>query len=518
MNPDESLCLGCFINQPGFRPCTTCGYDESAARSPLLLPHRTILHDQYLVGRDLRIDESGVLYLAWDLRLRGKVAIREYAPLEIVRRGPCGRALEVCSEKDAEGFRLGLEEFTHAARIYAKIDHPHVQRVRMFFEENSTGYLVLDHIAGVSLAEYVGSKGGKVNEVLAVDIILPVLDGLRGLHERGLLHRMVSPENIFISVEEQPILLGFGGAPAVGPRRSGPATAAVAVGFSPPERYRLESDEGPWTDVYSAAASAYYLLTGMVPPAATEREARDLLEPPHRTTPGISVPLGVAVMRALSLNPSQRPQAVTKFQEMLLSVRPQRAINGPSPEPRLALSARWLLIKGRLIPWAMEHSRMLAAGLAATVLIFFIMATWTRRVVIVRKQGQFILYSDDVVIDTETGLMWAAADNGGSITWPGAKMYCEKYRGGGYADWRMPSIKELQSLYDEKYSQRNDCSTYTNRNHLTPLIRITCSSVWSAEHGSSSYAKYCFFGNGNEGSVEQYYNEGGRALPVRTVR
>jgi hypothetical protein len=55
-----------------------------------------------------------------------------------------------------------------------------------------------------------------------------------------------------------------------------------------------------------------------------------------------------------------------------------------------------------------------------------------------------------VVLDTKTGLMWAAKDNGGNINWFGAKNYCDNYRGGGYTGWRMPTQDELAGLYEGK--------------------------------------------------------------------
>ena len=59
------------------------------------------------------------------------------------------------------------------------------------------------------------------------------------------------------------------------------------------------------------------------------------------------------------------------------------------------------------------------------------------------------VYDNGTVKDAKTGLMWAAKDNGRDVTWQEAKEYCEKYRGGGYTDWRMPTQDELAGLYDK---------------------------------------------------------------------
>jgi len=64
------------------------------------------------------------------------------------------------------------------------------------------------------------------------------------------------------------------------------------------------------------------------------------------------------------------------------------------------------------------------------------------------RDGRFIAYSNGIVSDTRTNLMWAAKDNGSGINWANAKSYYENYRGGGYTDWRMPTQDELAGLYD----------------------------------------------------------------------
>jgi hypothetical protein len=86
------------------------------------------------------------------------------------------------------------------------------------------------------------------------------------------------------------------------------------------------------------------------------------------------------------------------------------------------------------------------------------------------KDGRFTAYDDGTVLDTRTGLMWAAKDNGSDINWSNAKRYCENYRTGGYTDWRMPTQDELAGLYESNKSYRSACGHDV---HLTELIRLT---------------------------------------------
>jgi hypothetical protein len=130
----------------------------------------------------------------------------------------------------------------------------------------------------------------------------------------------------------------------------------------------------------------------------------------------------------------------------------------------------------------------------------------------IRKDGLFITNNNGTVSDKQTGLMWAAKDNGADINWQKAKSYCENYRGGGYTDWRMPTLDELAGLYDksETYS-----SGRGNDVHLTKLIRLTGSAPWASETSGSEAASFDFH-NGFRGWSLPSYSAYYRALPVRS--
>ncbi|MGV8059734.1 MAG: caspase family protein [Smithellaceae bacterium] len=136
----------------------------------------------------------------------------------------------------------------------------------------------------------------------------------------------------------------------------------------------------------------------------------------------------------------------------------------------------------------------------------------------IRRDGRFIAYDDGTVLDTQTNLMWAARDNGYQINWYAAKSYCENYRGGGYTDWRMPTMDELAGLYDISKSRPGACNPSTYQIHVaTELIDITCFAPWASEVRGSDAANFGFaFG------IRYWDPQSGgsnpsalRALPVR---
>jgi Protein of unknown function (DUF1566) len=132
------------------------------------------------------------------------------------------------------------------------------------------------------------------------------------------------------------------------------------------------------------------------------------------------------------------------------------------------------------------------------------------------KDGRFIANNDGTVLDTGTGLMWAAKDNGSDIEWQDAKSYCEHYRGGSYTDWRMPTQDELAGLYDAAKTYQASCGDVV---HITKLIHLTCNWVWASTTSST------FFGSPRVADFD--FSTGGwhwhhpkqshpyRALPVR---
>ena len=132
------------------------------------------------------------------------------------------------------------------------------------------------------------------------------------------------------------------------------------------------------------------------------------------------------------------------------------------------------------------------------------------------RDGRFIAYENGTVLDTRTNLMWAAKDNGANISWEDAKTYCKNYRGGGYADWRMPTQDELAVLYDETINNTHPPADGCGGDyHLTNLIHLTCCCPWASET-RGSMAAYFGFSNGPRQWLDQSYLGSIRVLPVRS--
>ena len=340
MNAWETLCPGCFAEKGAVAVCPYCGYDESERRTPLVLPHRTVLNGQFIVGKVLgKPGGFGITYLGWDINLATLVAVKEYLPRDYAGRDSDHASVMAHSREDASLFRFGLEQFLQEARTLARFDHPNVVRTRSFFEQNGTAYLVMDYLQGVNLSEYLASKGGRLNEQQAGEIMLPILDGLQEVHAKGFLHRDIKPQNIYVTSTGRPILLDFGAARQAMGERSRSLSVVLTPGFSPYEQYHRRGEQGPWTDIYALAATSYYLLTGHAPPDAPERVASDELIPLRQLAPTVSTGLESAIMQSLSLEAAGRPQDVFIFRDILYGRAAAATASAPQPAVTFAVAA-----------------------------------------------------------------------------------------------------------------------------------------------------------------------------------
>jgi serine/threonine protein kinase/cytochrome c2 len=272
------------------------------------LPRGTRL-SQYEITGILGSGGFGITYLARDSGLDAPVAIKEYLPSELATRVGASRVTAISSHVSAD-FRWGLERFLDEARILAKFRHPNIVHVFQIFEANNTAYIVMEYASGPSLSQHLEQKGA-LSEAETRGILLPVMDGLKRIHERGFLHRDIKPGNIILRDEGGPALIDFGAARHAIGAKSRSITSIVTEGYAPLEQYDPNGNQGPWTDLYALGAVAYKCLTGKTPPAATSRVRKDALTPLDAGAPRpVGKNLANALQWALAVYEEDRPQSV----------------------------------------------------------------------------------------------------------------------------------------------------------------------------------------------------------------
>ena len=294
--------------------------------------------EEYRLEAILGAGGFGITYRALDTHLDLSVAIKEYLPVDLAVRK--GRTTVVPkSTKDQGFFKWGLERFMAEARTLAQFKHPNIVGIKRYFEANGTAYMVMDYEAGETLESWLAHRGTVPSEEELKSIFMPVLDGLRAVHEAGLLHRDIKPENIYIRADGRPLLIDFGTARQALGERSRSLTVVVSEGYAPKEQYSSRGNYGAWSDVYGVGASLYRCIRGEAPPGAMDRsEAKDEGEA-DPLKPAVEVGRGRysegflrSIDAALAFLPKDRPQTVREFQKLLME---EQAAPRPEKTPAL---------------------------------------------------------------------------------------------------------------------------------------------------------------------------------------
>ncbi|NBK23138.1 MAG: hypothetical protein EOM68_14045, partial [Spirochaetia bacterium] len=213
-----------------------------------------------------------------------------------------------------------MEKFLEEARILARFEgQPNIVSVRDFFQENGTAYMVMTYLEGRTLLKYLDEKGGRISFGEAMETLSPVMDALDEVHAAGLIHRDISPDNIFITHNGQVKLLDFGASKsALNLMQQKSHSVVLKRGYSPPEQYQSRGSLGPWTDVYGMAATLYRAVTGQVPPDSLDRLVEDTLTLDGEMERMLPPLAREGLLLGLSLSPKARPQSMMEFKEKLL--------------------------------------------------------------------------------------------------------------------------------------------------------------------------------------------------------
>ncbi|MEA2019927.1 MAG: serine/threonine-protein kinase [Campylobacterota bacterium] len=229
-------------------------------------------NDKYEVCGVLGQGGFGITYLCVN-DIGKKFAIKEYYPSQIVNRDTNNSSIYLNSSSYANDYDYGKEKFLQEAKTLSKFDHQNIINVIDYFEENDTIYMVMEYLDGQTLTNFVESNG-KLSEQQAKDLLIPILDALKELHNQNILHRDIKPDNVYISNSGRPILIDFGSAKLVSMEHSESFSTIVSHGYAPPEQYRQKAKFGSYTDIYAVGATLYYALTGVKPPSAIDRETQ----------------------------------------------------------------------------------------------------------------------------------------------------------------------------------------------------------------------------------------------------
>ena len=320
INP-QCLCPGCMavLDEPDL-PCPLCGFDKATyTPSPRSLRPFTMLKEKYMVGSVIGEGGFGITYIGFELEVGMPVAIKEYFPSELATRdAAAGKEISVFSGESSELFKEGLEKYLREARNLTMFaDLPGIVTVRDFFYENETAYIVMEYINGITLKQYLNKCGGTMKQNDVIKMMKPVLESMVKIHETGMIHRDISPDNIMITKSKQIKLTDFGAARVTNAEDQKSITVVLKRGYAPEEQYRAKGNQGPWTDIYALCATMYKMISGVTPQEALERIIEDKVETLSKFDENIWPETEYAIMKGLSLRAEDRYQNVNDLIDAL---------------------------------------------------------------------------------------------------------------------------------------------------------------------------------------------------------
>lgn len=323
----KQYCFHCMeeLAPSGF--CPSCRRPNTPDNYPHHLKPGTVLNNKYLVGNCLGEGGFGITYIGRDLTLDIKVAVKEYFPNGYVNRNNAATQLVTAtSEQQRQIFEQGKDRFLMEARSLARfIGEPGIVDVRDFFEANNTAYIIMEYLEGVNLSSYI-KQNGKMAPETAFRMMLPIADSLQRIHQEGLIHRDISPENIMLTKKNKMVLMDFGSARYFSNKEK-QMSVMLKEGYAPEEQYRKNGNQGPWTDVYALCATMYRCITGVIPVDALDRMRQDELRKPSELGVRISEPMEAVLMYGLAVFQENRCHDMAELSSMM-----QKALNNQSVE------------------------------------------------------------------------------------------------------------------------------------------------------------------------------------------
>ncbi|WP_103255706.1 serine/threonine protein kinase [Tabrizicola aquatica] len=309
-----------------------------------LKPGTTLLDGQYTILGFLNSGGFGITYLAKD-SLDRTVVIKECFPNTLCRRSTS--VVRARSRKHQGEYKSFVQSFVEEARSLARLVHPNIVGVHQVFEDNDTAYMAIDFINGKDLQAIMESTDRAFTPGQIVTLLKKMLSAVDFIHQSGILHRDISPDNILIDQNGNPVLIDFGAATEQVVRATRVLTGRRVVkdGYSPQEFYLTGAEQGPWSDLYALGATFYMLITGKAPPESQRRLARvaegsgDPYVPLAGRFKGYPPGFLEAIDKAVSVLPKDRIASAPDWQELIRRGEEEGFVSPAAPPPKLEVGA-----------------------------------------------------------------------------------------------------------------------------------------------------------------------------------
>lgn len=333
----DKLCPGCMQHlKDSNTTCPHCGYPEKHLTVKDSLPVFSILAGKYLLGAPLGKGGFGITYIAMHLPDEKIVAIKEFFPANLAVRDTDNETVVPADDTKAVYYRTGMKSFSEEGRIlYLLSDIEHIVHVTEQIQANNTTYLVMEYVPGISLKKYMKQQQKLFSEQETLTLMQPILIALQAMHQKGILHRDISPENLMLSPDNTLTLIDFGAARTFSRSDDDNLTVILKRGYAPEEQYHSNSRQGPWTDLYAVCAVMYQMLTGILPQEASARAEEDHLTPISRIE-GLSLSPSTcaALEKGLQMDPMERYPDIGALMKVLYPAKKEVALEITDNSPK----------------------------------------------------------------------------------------------------------------------------------------------------------------------------------------
>ena len=365
------ICPYCMQElEAGEEQCPHCGR-ELAGRNPSgSLPAGTVLAGRYTVGDIQSVDGEGILYRGVENNGPFRVTIKEYMPLTLsAERGTDAllrpklgsEVLFKTTRMDFADLYRSIQRITPANGLEAVLD---------VFEENNTVYAVMENPGGIPLQQWLDERPSPVSAETARNMLQPVFDGVAAMHQVGLVHRGICPENIRVLENGRARLTGYA---TVGLRTAGSGLhEQLYEGYSAPEQYSTAEFEGRYTDEYSLAAVVYRMVCGQSPVPAAQRLVSDSNPRARTLEPSVPEYLSEVLWLGLKLKPVERIQTVPQLFKALTSREYTEELTRSLPHP----APRQLALPDEEQKQHMLSLRNLLAAILVLLAILILLMLW----------------------------------------------------------------------------------------------------------------------------------------------
>lgn len=279
----------------------------------MVLLQGVLLHNNtYRIEQVLGQGGFGITYLAIHIRLKKKVAIKEFFPKSLSNRDSDTNFVKTSTDANSQLVEKLRNKFLKEAEHIAELESPYIVRIIDVFEENGTAYYAMDYIEGKSLSDIVKTQGS-LSEKQAIDYITKIGEALSYIHSKRMNHLDVKPANVMIRERDNaPILVDFGLSKQYDFEGNQTSTTPVGIshGYAPMEQYNVGGVKSfsPQTDLYSLAATLYFILSGITPPPAPT-----IIEESLSFSFSISPNLIPVISKAMASNRKERYETVDAF-------------------------------------------------------------------------------------------------------------------------------------------------------------------------------------------------------------